>query len=154
MTRDMAKTSLISTREKLALSKIAIETVRHRKKLDTEDLSKMAEIDGMSAEQYGRKLLGDNVFDNFVDPVVRGFVGTGPEDVSAACMLYVFGVFMKRQKYLALRDGMSSYPEHLGRLFEVQLEAAVQLVSRRGTTWRSPGATPTDTITSSASAVW
>ncbi|MHB8691563.1 MAG: protoporphyrinogen/coproporphyrinogen oxidase [Solirubrobacteraceae bacterium] len=140
MTRDMAKTSLISTREKLALSKIAIETVRHRKKLDTEDLSKMAELDGMSAEQYGRKLLGDNVFDNFVDPVVRGFVGTGPEDVSAACMLYVFGVFMKRQKYMALRDGMSSYPEHLGRLFEVQLEAEVKLAEPKGdeveVTWR------------------
>jgi protoporphyrinogen/coproporphyrinogen III oxidase len=140
MFRDMARTNLISTREKLALSKIGIASLRHRGKLDTEDLSRMAEIDGMSAEQYGRKLLGDNAFDNFVDPVVRGFVGTGPEDVSAACMLYVFGVFMKRQKYLALRDGMSSYPEHLGRLFDVQLEAEVQLVEPKGdeveVTWR------------------
>jgi oxygen-dependent protoporphyrinogen oxidase len=140
MFRDMASTSLITTREKLSLAKIGIDTLRHRNKLDTEDLSKMAEIDGMSAEDYGRKRLGDNVFDNFVDPVVRGFVGTGPEDVSAACMLYVFGVFMKRQKYLALRDGMSSYPEHLGRLFEVQLEAEVQLVEPKGeeveVTWR------------------
>jgi protoporphyrinogen/coproporphyrinogen III oxidase len=140
MSRDLAKTNLISTREKLALAKIAIDTVRHRNKLDTEDLSKMAEIDGLSAEEYGRKRLGDNVFDNFVDPVVRGFVGTGPEDVSAACMLYVFGVFMKRQKYLALRDGMSSYPEHLGRLFDVQLEAEVQMVEPKGdeveVTWR------------------
>ena len=140
MFRDMARTTLISTREKLALSKIGIASLRHRAHLDTEDLSKMAEIDGMSAEQYGRKLLGDNAFDNFVDPVVRGFVGTGPEDVSAACMLYVFGVFMKRQKYLALRDGMSSYPEHLGRRFEVQLEAEVQLVEPKGdeveVTWR------------------
>lgn len=140
MFRDMARTNLISTREKLALSKIGIATLRHRAKLDTEDLSKMAEIDGLSAEDYGRRLLGDNAFDNFVDPVVRGFVGTGPGDVSAACMLYVFGVFMKRQKYLALRDGMSSYPEHLGRLFDVQLEAEVQLVEPKGdeveVTWR------------------
>jgi protoporphyrinogen/coproporphyrinogen III oxidase len=140
MFRDMARTNLITTREKLSLAKIGIDTLRYRHKLDTEDLSKMAEIDGMSAEQYGRKRLGDNVFDNFVDPVVRGFVGTGPEDVSAACMLYVFGVFMKRQKYLALRDGMSSYPEHLGRLFDVQLEAEVQVVEPKGdeveVTWR------------------
>lgn len=140
MFRDMARTNLITTREKLSLAKIGIDTLRHRNKLDTEDLSRMAEIDDMSAEQYGRGRLGDNVFDNFVDPVVRGFVGTGPEDVSAACMLYVFGVFMKRQKYLALRDGMSSYPEHLGRLFEVQLEAEVQLVEPKGdeveVTWR------------------
>jgi oxygen-dependent protoporphyrinogen oxidase len=140
MFRDMAKTNLISTREKLALSKIGVASLRYRTKLDTEDLSKMAEIDGLSAEDYGRRLLGDNVFDNFVDPVVRGFVGTGPADVSAACMLYVFGVFMKRQKYLAFRDGMASYAEHLGRLFSVQLEAEVQLVEPKGdeveVTWR------------------
>jgi oxygen-dependent protoporphyrinogen oxidase len=140
MLRDLAKTNLISTKEKLSLSKIGIATLRHRSKLDTEDLSKAADLDGLSAEQYGRKLLGDNAFDNFVDPVVRGFVGTGPEDVSAACMMYVFGVFMKRQKYLALRDGMSSYAEHLAPLFDVQLEAEVQLVEPKGEevelTWR------------------
>jgi oxygen-dependent protoporphyrinogen oxidase len=143
MFRDMARTELISSREKLSLAKIGIDVLRHRHKLDTEDLSRMAEIDGLSAAEYGRSRLGDNVFENFVDPVVRGFVGTGPEDVSAACMLYVFGVFMKRQKYLALRDGMSSYPEHLGRLFEVQLEAEVQLVQPKAdeveVTWRDTG---------------
>lgn len=140
MFRDMARTDLISTREKLALAKIGIASLRYRSKLDTEDLSNMAEIDGLSAEEYGRRLLGDNAFENFVDPVVRGFVGTGPQDVSAACMLYVFGVFMKRQKYLAFRDGMSSYAKHLGRLFDVQLEAEVQLVEPKGdeveVTWR------------------
>jgi protoporphyrinogen/coproporphyrinogen III oxidase len=35
MFRDMARTSLISTREKLALSKIGIASLRHRGKLDT-----------------------------------------------------------------------------------------------------------------------
>lgn len=140
MFRDMAKTDLISLREKLALGKIGVAALKNRRKLDTEDLSKMAEIDHMSAEEYGRKLLGDNVFDNFVDPVVRGFVGTGPEVVSASCMLYVFGVFMKRQRYLGLRDGMSTYPEHLASFFDSQCNAEVMSVQEKGAgvevTWR------------------
>jgi oxygen-dependent protoporphyrinogen oxidase len=123
--RDLVKTNLISWKNKVALSKIVIDVVKYRKERDVEDLSKLAPIDHLSAEQYGRQRLGDEVFDLFVDPVVRGFVGTAPANVSAADMLYVFGTFMSKQKFLALRNGMSSYPDLLGRRFEVTLGAQV-----------------------------
>jgi len=138
--RDLARTRLISFRGKLALSKIAVDVIRNRKRRDVEDLSKLSGIDHLSAEQYGRQRLGDKAFDHFVDPVVRGFVGTAPANVSAACMLYVFGTFMSKQKFLALRGGMSSYADLLSRHFEVTLGEQVVSVDKRGhaaeLTWR------------------
>ncbi|HEY1970052.1 MAG TPA: NAD(P)/FAD-dependent oxidoreductase [Pseudonocardia sp.] len=148
---DMVKTKLISLREKLDLAKISIDVLKHRKKLDVEDLSKMAELDHLSAEQYARTRLGDGVYDNFVDPVIRGFVGTAPSTVSAADMLWVFGNFMKIQKYYAIKDGMQTYAEHLGTFFDKQLNAEVMGVEERAdevdVTWRDgAGADHTETF--------
>jgi protoporphyrinogen/coproporphyrinogen III oxidase len=138
--RDMAKTKLIPLREKLDLARITVDVVKHRKKLDVEDLSKMAELDHMSAEQFGRKRFGDGAYDNFVDPVIRGFVGTAPNTVSASDLLWVFAASMKVQKYYALRDGMQTYADHLGTFFEKELNAEVVAVDERrdevDVTWR------------------
>ncbi|MDT7648405.1 MAG: protoporphyrinogen/coproporphyrinogen oxidase [Pseudonocardiales bacterium] len=137
---DMVTTKLIGLRDKLDLAKITLEVLKHRKKLDVEDLSKMAELDHLSAEQYGRTRLGDGVYDHFVDPVIRGFVGTAPSTVSAADMLWVFANFMKIQKYYAISGGMQVYADHLGTFFDKQLNAEVMGVDERAdevdVTWR------------------
>jgi protoporphyrinogen/coproporphyrinogen III oxidase len=136
---DMAMTDIIS-RSKLMLAKLVIEAVKYRKELDKSDLSKLTALDGMSAELYGRQLVGEEVYNNFVDPVVRGFVGTAPANVSASCMLFVFATFMSRQKFFALRGGVGSYAEMLARRFDVTLDAEVQGVEEKGSgvelTWR------------------
>lgn len=139
---DMLKTRLISLRDKLDLAKITLDVLKHRKQLDIEDLSKLADLDHLSAEQYGRQRLGDGVYDNFVDPVIRGFVGTAPSTVSASDMLWVFAAFMKIQRYYAIRDGMQAYPDHLGTLLGHELDAEVTSVVERGNdvdvSWRTP----------------
>ena len=138
--RDMARTKLISFKEKLDLARITLDVVKHRAKLDVEDLSKMAELDHMSAEQYGRKRFGHGAYENFVDPVIRGFVGTAPNTVSASDLLWVFAAFMKVQKYYALKDGMQTYADHLGTFFDKELNAEVTAVDERhdevDVTWR------------------
>lgn len=128
---DMVKTKLISLRDKLDLAKITIDVVKHRNKLDPEDLSKLAELDHMSAEQYGRTRFGAGVYELFVDPVIRGFVGTAPSTVSAADLVWVFGTFMKIQKYYAISGGMQTYADHVGSFFEQQLSAEVMGVDER-----------------------
>ena len=128
---DMLTTKLIGLRDKLDLAKITLEVLKHRRKLDVEDLSKMAELDHLSAEQYGRTRLGNGVYDHFVDPVIRGFVGTAPSTVSAADMLWVFANFMKIQKYYAIAGGMDVYAQHLGGFFDKQLNAEVTGVDER-----------------------
>jgi hypothetical protein len=55
---DMAMTDIIS-RSKLMLGKLVIEAVKYRKELDKSDLSKLTALDGMSAELYGRQLVGE-----------------------------------------------------------------------------------------------
>jgi oxygen-dependent protoporphyrinogen oxidase len=151
MYRDMAKTKLIPLREKLDLARISVDVFKHRKKLDVEDLSKMAELDHLSAEQYGRKRFGHGAYENFVDPVIRGFVGTAPNTVSAADLLWVFAAFMKIQKYYALKGGMQTYADHLGTFFDKELNAEVTGVDERAddvdVTWRdAAGAEHTETF--------
>ncbi|GAA5149974.1 protoporphyrinogen oxidase [Pseudonocardia eucalypti] len=128
---DMLKTRLIGLRDKLDLAKITVDVLRYRNRLDVEDLSKLPELDGMSAEQYGRRRFGDGVYDNFVDPVIRGFVGTAPSTVAAADLVWVFATFMKLQRYHAIRDGMQAYAEQLGRFFDTRCNAEVTAVDER-----------------------
>jgi oxygen-dependent protoporphyrinogen oxidase len=138
--RDMAKTRLLTAREKLDLAKLGLAVIRHRKQLDAEDLSRLSDLDALSAEQYGRKLLNGTAFDNFVDPVSRGFTGTSPDKVAAADLLWVFATFMKAQQFVALSGGMGSYPKHLSQFFASELNATVVEVEERrdhvDLTWR------------------
>jgi oxygen-dependent protoporphyrinogen oxidase len=149
--RDILRTSLISGRDKLALSKVAIDIVRHRRELDDEDLSRLSGLDHMSAAQYSRARFGDRVHDTFIDPLSRGFIGTAPDEVSASCLLYVFSAFMAKQRFLALRDGMQSYAAQLTSLFDPRVNAEVLGVIDRGdqveVTWRdSDGVEHTETF--------
>lgn len=138
--RDMAKTRLLSVGEKLDLAKLGLAVWRNRKRLDAEDLSKLPDLDSMSAEEYGRRLLNGSVFDNFVDPVSRGFTGTSPDKVAAADLLWVFATFMNAQHFVALKGGMASYPKHLSAYFDTELNATVVEVDERpddvAVTWR------------------
>jgi protoporphyrinogen/coproporphyrinogen III oxidase len=122
---DMLRTKLISLRDKLDLGKITFDVLRYRRQLDPEDLSGLTGLDGLSAEQYGRRRFGGRVYDLFVDPVIRGFVGTAPDTVAAADLVWVFGTFMKLQKYYAIRDGMQHYAEHVGSFFDQRVGAEV-----------------------------
>jgi oxygen-dependent protoporphyrinogen oxidase len=138
--RDMAKTRLLTLREKLDLAKLGLAVFKNRKALDAEDLSKLPDLDAMSAEEYGRKLLNGTAFDNFVDPVSRGFTGTSPDKVAAADLLWVFATFMNAQHFVALKGGMASYPKHLSQFFAHELNATVVEVDERADhvdlTWR------------------
>ncbi len=152
---DMVTTKLISLKDKLDLAKITLDVLKYRKQLNPEDLSGLTDLDGMSAEQYGRKRFGSSVYDLFVDPVIRGFVGTAPATVAAADLVWVFGTFMKIQKYYAIKDGMQTYAEHVGGFFDQQLNAEVTGVVERAdeveVTWRDctpggPGGERTETF--------
>jgi protoporphyrinogen oxidase len=138
--RDMAKTGLLTIREKLDLARLGLAVFKHRKRLDAEDLSKLSDLDAMSAEEYGRKLLNGTAFENFVDPVSRGFTGTSPDEVSAADLLWVFATFMNAQHFVALAGGMASYPKHMSQFFTHELRATVLEVDEHADdvelTWR------------------
>lgn len=122
---DALGTRLVSARAKLSLTKLVVDLVRHRKRLDVEDLSKMRGLDHLSAEQYARRRYGDEAFERVIDPCVRPLVIGHSDDLSAADLLYVFSAFMADQDFVAFRYGMGSYPKALAPRFEVTLGAEV-----------------------------
>lgn len=123
--KDAVATRLVSTRAKLSLTKLVVDLVRYRKRLDVEDLSKMRGLDHLSAEQYARKRYGDEAFERVIDPCVRPLVIGHSDELSAADLLYVFSAFMADQDFVAFRRGMGSYPELLAARFDATLGAEV-----------------------------
>jgi oxygen-dependent protoporphyrinogen oxidase len=126
--RDALTTRLVSARAKLALSKLVVDLLRHRSKIDSEDLSRLAMLDGRSAEAYARARYGDEAFERVIDPCVRPLVIGHSDELSAADMLAVFAAFMASQEFVAFAGGMGSYPAALGPLFDSSLGAEVTRV--------------------------
>jgi len=122
---DALGTRLVSARAKLSLTKLVVDLLRHRKRLDVEDLSRMRGLDHLSAEQYARGRYGDEAFERVIDPCVRPLVIGHSDDLSAADLLYVFSAFMADQDFVAFRRGMGSYPKALAPLFDSTLGADV-----------------------------
>jgi oxygen-dependent protoporphyrinogen oxidase len=143
--QDALATRLVSARAKLSLTKLVIDLIRYRKRLDVEDLSKMRELDHLSAEQYARSRYGDEAFERVIDPCVRPLVIGHSEDLSAADLLYVFSAFMADQDFVAFRRGMGSYPKALAPLFDCTLGAEVIGADERDdgveVAWRDPKGT-------------
>ncbi|GAA5167517.1 hypothetical protein GCM10023321_60390 [Pseudonocardia eucalypti] len=140
LVRDGLRTELVSARAKLGLLRLAADLVRYRKKASVEDLSLLCELDHLSAEEYGRARLGEELFDYLGDPCVRALVGCPSADVSAVDLLYVFGAFMTGERFVAFRGGMRSYAELVSREFDTRLGATVCSVEERPDevelTWR------------------
>ena len=122
---DAVGTRLVSARAKLSLTKLVVDLLRYRKRLDVEDLSKMRRLDHLSAERYARGRYGDEAFERVIDPCVRPLVIGHSDELSAADLLYVFSAFMADQDFVAFRGGMGSYPEALAPRFDTTLGAEV-----------------------------
>lgn len=146
--RDALATRLVSTRAKLALGRLVVDLLRYRKRIDAEDLSKLAGLDGFSAEQYARARYGDEAFERVIDPCVRPLVIGHSDELSAADMLAVFAAFMASQEFVAFRGGMGSYPAALGPLFDCSLGAEVTRVHEESdgvnVRWLDPTGTERD----------
>lgn len=126
-------TKLVRHLDKLRMLRVAAEVLRYRRRFDVEDLSLLSELDVMSADAYGRRLMGDELFDNIGDACVRTLVGCASSEVSAVDLLFVFGQFLTGSSFVAFRGGMQSYVELLAERcrFDVQLGAEVVDVHER-----------------------
>ncbi len=138
--RSAARFQLLSHRSKLALGKLLADCLRHRKTLESGDLPALAALDHESAADYARRRLNDEVLQYLVSPALRALAGNPPEVLSCLDLLYCFKSFLAGAKFVAFRDGMGSYTEALGRLFDVALAARVRSVEETSDevhlTWR------------------
>lgn len=140
MQRDLLRSDLLSAREKLDMLKLARDAFKYRKYLDPEDLSKMAFMDGLSADEYSRARFTEHAHDVLIHTIARAFIGAAPEEVSAVDLIFSSAAFAGKQKYFALRDGMGSYAGQLSKLFDVKTRAevigVVQKSNQVEVTWR------------------
>lgn len=126
---DGLRTTLVSWRAKLALARLVADLVRHRSRIQPDDMSGLAFIDHLSAEQYARRRYGDEAFEKVIDPCIRPLVIGHSEKLSAADLIQVFNAFMANQDFVAFRGGMASYPALLAPLFDTTLNAEVLSVT-------------------------
>ncbi len=123
--RDGLRTRLLSPGAKLRLARLGLDVWRTRDRRRPDDLSLLTELDGMTADEYGRRRLGDEVTEQLIDPCVRSFINCAADEISAADLIYAFGAFMGSSEFVAFRGGMSSYAERIGALCEVTVGASV-----------------------------
>lgn len=139
--RSAVRFKLIPRRSLPALGRLVADTFRMRHKLSFEDLSQAATADFETAGDYARRRLNPEILEYLVDPTVRGLVGTSAENVSNVDFLFSFSKFVGN-KFVAFREGMSSYTERLARRFTVELETPVTRVEEAGATvrvsWNGP----------------
>ena len=124
-----ARFGLVSGRSKLVAGRILLDALRLRPKLSFEDLSLAASADTETAEAYARRRLNQEVLDYLVNPTVRGLVGASADQVSAVDFLFAFSRFIGA-RFLAFRNGMGSYAQHLARRFDVEASARVVAVEQ------------------------
>jgi oxygen-dependent protoporphyrinogen oxidase len=146
--RDGLRTKLLTPASKLRLARLAVDVFRTRDRRRPDDLSLLTELDGVTADQYARERLGDEVAEYLVDPCVRSFVNCTAQEISAADLIYALGAFMGSSQYVAFRNGMSSYADRIGAGCDVSTGAEVLQVSELDDhvdlTWRDDAGEQTE----------
>jgi oxygen-dependent protoporphyrinogen oxidase len=110
---DAARTKLLSTKSKLKVARLVLDTLRMRRVLSYEDLSLAAAFDTETPRAYATRVgLGDELYDYLIEPTVRGGAGV-PGDVISVVEFFFLWQKVLGTKLYAFRDGYSSFPERL-----------------------------------------
>ena len=122
---DAARTKLLSLRDKLKVTKLAVDAFKVRKLMSYEDISVAAEYDTETPAQYAkRRGFEGDVFDFLIDPTVRGGAGVPGDVISNVEFMFLWQKVLGTKLY-AFRDGYSSFTEKLASLLDVRLGAQV-----------------------------
>ena len=149
-------TKILSVSSKLKMWRLAMDVLRSRSLMNSEDLSAASDWDTESAGDYALRCLNKEILDYIVDPSVRALVGANADKLSKVDLMFAIDKFIGA-KYLVLPDGMDSYPQRIAELFECELNAPVQAVVERGegveVTWQSPQGEKTESFSGCVVAV-
>ncbi|HEY1652953.1 MAG TPA: NAD(P)/FAD-dependent oxidoreductase [Acidimicrobiales bacterium] len=130
LVRDFLGSRLISTRSKLKLAGLARDVLRARKEFDAADLSYADTFDTQSAGDYARLRLNREIYDYLVEPSTGALHGGRADEVSVVSLFFCLEKFFGT-KFFAFRRGMGTYPQLLGRRFDVELGARVLCVEEQ-----------------------
>jgi oxygen-dependent protoporphyrinogen oxidase len=129
---DAARTKLLSTKSKLKVARLVLDTLRMRRVLSYEDLSLAAAFDTETPRAYATRVgLGDELYDYLIEPTVRGGAGV-PGDVISVVEFFFLWQKVLGTKLFAFRDGYSTLPERLASGLDVRLSCNVREVIEDG----------------------
>lgn len=126
--RDALRTRLLSPRSKLAMAKLAADTLRIRRYLNYENLAPLGFFDNETANGYGRRRLNQEITEYLVDGVLRGLLGTSGEINSKIDFFFSFNNVIGSALY-SLRGGMQTYTDALAARLDVVTDARVKQVT-------------------------
>ena len=123
---DAARTKLLSMRAKLAVVKLAWDTLKLRRLLSYEDLSVAAEYDVETPEAYCRRRgMSGELYDYLIEPTVRGGAGVPGNMISVVEFFFLWQKVLGTRLF-AFRDGYSSFPQRIAsKLPDVRLGCEV-----------------------------
>lgn len=114
---------VLSLRGKLALARGYLRLLPRLRRLDPYALTEHAASDRGTAHDLCSDYFNNEVTEQLVDPIVRGFAGTGTKAASALSVLAAFAIGTKEM--LALKGGMATLPEALAARLDVRYQAEV-----------------------------
>lgn len=114
---------VLSLRGKLALARGYLRLRSRIRGLNPYALTSHAAADHGTARDLCMSYFNEEVTEQLVDPILRGFAGTGTRNASGLSVLAAFSVGTKEM--LALKGGMASVPAELARRVEVRYGAQV-----------------------------
>jgi protoporphyrinogen/coproporphyrinogen III oxidase len=144
---DAARTKLLSTKAKLKVARLVLDTLRMRRVMSYEDISLAAAFDSETPRAYATRVgLGDELFDYLIEPTIRGGAGV-PGDVISVVEFFFLWQKVLGTKLYAFRDGYSSLPETLAADMDVRLSTHVREVTEAAgkvtITWDGPNGSET-----------
>ncbi|MGQ0630288.1 MAG: protoporphyrinogen/coproporphyrinogen oxidase [Sporichthyaceae bacterium] len=126
---DAAKTTLVSTRSKLAMARFGLDATKASKLLSYDDLSRASAFDTMTPWEYCSTHLGlsGEVYDYVIDSTVRGVLGVRGDAISNLELFFMLYNILGTRLF-AFRSGYSTYIDALAAGLDIRLGASVQQI--------------------------
>jgi oxygen-dependent protoporphyrinogen oxidase len=127
LVRDGIRTKLLSPKAKLRALRIVQDSVRMRRTLSYEDLSGAGRFDTETAEAYGRRRLGDELYDYVVDTTLRGLLGASGSVCSVVDFFFAVNNILGGTLHV-FEGGSQTYTDALAAEVDVRCGATVHEV--------------------------
>jgi oxygen-dependent protoporphyrinogen oxidase len=142
LARDAVRTKLLSSGAKLRAMRLLWDGARIKGSLNYEDLSGAGKFDTETAESYGRRALGDEIYDYVVDTTLRGLLGTSGSVSSTIDFFFAVTKILGGTLHV-FEGGSQTYTDAIASRLDVCCGADVHEVRDTGSgaevTWRDGG---------------
>ncbi len=120
----------LSFRAKLKLIKLLPTMIKYWSRCDFEDMSQLAELDTETCESFALRVLGQEVHDFLIDPLIRVNMFTSSQSSSAVDLIWLLKIFANPE-LLQVTSGMGSMSQSVAnKLQDVRINSDVTRVEK------------------------